>query len=133
MAKFMTKVAQKETEKKNSDLFADWRTELHDKHTFIVFPQDLLFHSDLTDGEIMFYQRLFALSDKYKGTLTHSNDTLSEKCGCTINNIKYFLKKLKEKQAIEVASTGPHSKRVICLTPWRLSPFNELDPWKPYN
>jgi len=119
MPKFITKAKQDELERINSDSFADWRSDLNDK-LFIIFPEELLFRKDFTDGELRFYQKLFALSDKSKGVLYHSNAKLAELFHCSEDNVKHFLKLLKKKKAIDVLSTGIHNKRVICLTPWNL-------------
>lgn len=110
---FFTKEEVEELKKEHIEKFTEW-----ENNKFVILPEHILFSDELTTGEVVFYAKLISLSNKSNGTLLHGNDTLSESLNCSVSNIKKYLDSLKKKDLIQTLSTGPHSKRIICLTPY---------------
>ncbi|QJT70461.1 hypothetical protein [Microcystis phage MaeS] len=97
------------------EMFRSWQEKIT---KFSMIPDHLILTDKISEGERVFLFKLFALSDKFEGTLYHSNDKLAEELGCGVSNVKKYLDSLKKKKLIMTLSTGPNSPRVICLRPW---------------
>ena len=116
--KFISKKEQVELERVYSDKYVEWQQNLSGK--YIAIPKRMLLSDELTDGEILFYARLTILANN-EGCLYHSNETLAEKLGCKVDNVKKYIRLLKKKKMLTTLTVSTYSRRIICLTPWNIT------------